>query len=95
MTPAQARRRVRISGRVQGVGFRWFTREVADRCGLVGWVKNLPDGSVLCEVQGPLSPLEDFLEQLREGPAFARVSEIEAEDLPAMSSPEPSFDVRR
>ncbi len=95
MTPPQIRRRYLISGRVQGVGFRWFTRGTADRLNLVGWVKNLPDGSVLCEAQGSPDLLEDFLGQLREGPAFARVSDIEVEDLPVMRSPESSFDVRR
>ena len=57
-----------VSGRVQGVGFRYFVVQVARRAGLVGWVRNLPDGTVECEAEGDRSALEWFLEQLRRGP---------------------------
>ena len=69
---------VRVSGRVQGVGFRWFTHRAACARGLAGWVKNMPDGSVEMEVEGPPSTLQDFVDKVKKGPAAARVDDIEA-----------------
>jgi acylphosphatase len=57
-------------GRVQGVGFRATTASIANELGLLGWVRNEPDGSVRCEVQGPSAAIEAFLPRLR-----ARMSE--------------------
>ena len=54
------RLRLRFVGEVQGVGFRWTAREVADSLGLVGWVRNEPDGSVSMELQGPSPHLGAF-----------------------------------
>jgi acylphosphatase len=64
---------VRLSGLVQGVGFRWFVREKARRLGLSGWVRNLPDGSVEVLASGEESQLELLKEQLRVGPPGAVV----------------------
>ena len=82
---ATFRRRLRIEGRVQGVGFRWFTCEVARATGVAGWVRNLHDGSVLCEAQGGAAALDAFAARLRQGPRHARVARVEVEDL----EPEP------
>lgn len=64
---------VRVSGIVQGVGFRWFVRERARRLGLSGWVRNLPDGSVEVVASGDDGQLELFKEELRRGPPGAAV----------------------
>ncbi len=65
-----------VRGRVQGVGFRFHTQERAQRLGLNGWVKNLPDGSVEVMAAGPRPVLEDFLRFLRVGPNAAGVAEV-------------------
>ncbi|NBC17161.1 MAG: acylphosphatase [Bacteroidetes bacterium] len=69
----------RITGRVQGVGFRHFTRRTARTLGLGGWVRNEADGSVRLEAEGPRSDLEQLLEAVRRGPSAARVEHVNAE----------------
>jgi len=73
-----------IGGRVQAVGFRLFTAEVARREGVVGYVRNLPDGRVEAMVEGTPGAVERFERAVRQGPPGARVASIEAE------SPSPS-----
>lgn len=66
--------RFRVRGRVQGVGFRWRTREQGLALGLAGWVRNCPDGSVEVEVEGPAAAVEalaDWLES-RDSPGHVR-----------------------
>ncbi|OPZ11026.1 MAG: Acylphosphatase [candidate division BRC1 bacterium ADurb.BinA364] len=65
-----------VEGRVQGVGFRYFAENQALALGLSGWVRNLRDGSVETEAEGPREALEQYLAALRRGPAFARVSAL-------------------
>jgi acylphosphatase len=67
---------IRISGRVQGVGFRWFVREEARRLGLSGWVSNLPTGEVEVEAGGEQSSLERLRRALQVGPTGARVDQV-------------------
>ena len=86
------RRRVRIEGRVQGVGFRWFTSEAAAACGLTGWVKNLPDGAVQAEAQGEVDQLDTWLDAVGRGPVFSSVSSVEFESIPVEAG-ESSFDI--
>ena len=74
-------RRFVISGRVQGVGFRWFTREAADREGVHGWVRNLPDGRVEANAEGDADALERFERALRHGPRGARVDDVEVDAI--------------
>ena len=69
--------RVRISGRVQGVGFRWFVRAEARRLGLSGWVTNLPDGGVEVAAAGEASSLQRLRAALEVGPSGADVSGLE------------------
>lgn len=68
-----------ISGRVQGVCYRWFTRDTAVDLGLTGWVRNLPDGTVEAVVEGERDKLEQLLGWCRRGPDLARVTDIQAE----------------
>jgi acylphosphatase len=72
-------RRFLISGRVQGVGFRWFTQAAAARENIHGWVKNLPDGRVEAAAEGDADALERFERALRHGPPGARVEHLEIE----------------
>lgn len=65
--------RVFVSGRVQGVAFRWHTRERASELGVVGWVRNLPDGRVEARVEGEPGAVGAMLEFLARGPGHARV----------------------
>jgi acylphosphatase len=68
---------VRISGRVQGVGFRWFVREEARRLGVSGWVTNLRSGEVEVKAGGEKSSLERLRLALQVGPAGAQVEQVE------------------
>lgn len=67
---------VRISGRVQGVGFRWWTRDQAGRLGLRGWVRNRRDGSVEAVFIGPAATVEEMVALCHEGPPAARVETV-------------------
>lgn len=70
-------RRRRIHGRVQGVWFRESMRREAERLGVTGWVRNLPDGSVEAVVQGDAAAVEVLIAWSRGGPPFAHVEHIE------------------
>lgn len=73
-------KKYRISGRVQGVGFRYFAERAAARLGLGGYVKNLSDGTVEVYAIGDASVLEVFKMQLAEGPRSARVLAVDESD---------------
>jgi acylphosphatase len=77
-----AARKIAISGVVQGVGFRWATRDEAVRAGLAGWVRNRPDGSVEAWVEGEAEVVARMVDWLREGPIASVVSEIVVEEAP-------------
>ena len=72
----QARKYV-VTGRVQGVGFRFFTENQATRLGLSGYVKNCADGTVEAYAVGDAEALEEFKAALAEGPRSARVDEVQ------------------
>jgi acylphosphatase len=76
-------RRYVITGRVQGVGFRHFTASAAARSGVDGWVRNLPDGRVEIAAEGDAEAISRFDRQIRQGPAGARVDDVEVSDRPA------------
>jgi acylphosphatase len=67
----------RVTGRVQGVGFRWWTRSLAVRLGVTGTVRNLPDGSVAVHARGTDDQLRRLQAQLAEGPPGARVASVD------------------
>ncbi len=75
--------RWRIHGRVQGVYYRHFTMTAARELELVGWTRNLADGTVEVEVAGPRERLDTLRERLREGPLLARVDKIVEEPIAA------------
>ncbi len=72
---------VRVTGRVQGVSFRIWTRGQAQRLGLAGWVRNEPDGVVTALIAGPEQAVSLMLEQLWQGPPLASVSSVEAKEI--------------
>ncbi len=78
-----ARMHLLIEGRVQGVWFRATTRDEAERIGVVGWVRNLPDGRVEVLAEGTPEQLDELLEFCRRGPKHAVVTHVEVERLPA------------
>lgn len=73
-------RRFVISGRVQGVGFRWFVHDAATREGVVGWVANLLDGRVEAFVEGERDAVRRVESALHVGPRSARVERVTAID---------------
>ena len=73
-------RHVRISGLVQGVFFRAWTREEARRLGLAGWVRNCPDGSVEAHIEGEFDAVERIIALLHDGPPHAQVSHVEVRE---------------
>ncbi|MBI5631127.1 MAG: acylphosphatase [Elusimicrobia bacterium] len=83
---------LRLSGRVQGVGYRWFARDMASKLGLTGWVRNRRDGSVELEAQGKGEALERFQAILRKDHPYARVDELESRPLAAREGEE-SFNI--
>lgn len=76
------RRRVRVTGRVQNVTYRDSTRQEAERLGVVGWVRNLPDGSVEAELEGPEPVLHELLRWMHDGPLLAHVEAVQVEVVP-------------
>ena len=86
-------RRFTIRGRVQGVGFRWFAKDVATREGVAGWVRNEPDGHVEALVEGEVEAVTRVERALRTGPRGARVETINTyDDLP--QGLHPPFEIR-
>ena len=67
---------IKISGRVQGVGFRYFVVQKAREIGITGWVKNTVEGGVLIVAQGTETDLKTFTDYLRIGPTLSRVDRI-------------------
>lgn len=72
----------RVTGRVQGVGYRRFAHACAAALTIAGHVRNEADGSVTGEAEGPDEAIESLLVAMRQGPRFARVDDVEVRDLP-------------
>jgi acylphosphatase len=72
-----------VYGRVQGVSFRFYTRDTASALGLTGWVANCYDGSVEVVAEGPRAKLDGLLEYLHQGPPMARVDRVQYDFAPA------------
>ena len=89
----QARRWV-VHGIVQGVGFRWFVRRQGHRLGLVGWARNLSDGSVEVVADGPGTALQALHEALQRGPGGARVDRVDQHHVPVELQIPKRFEIR-
>lgn len=70
------RAHVLIRGKVQGVGFRAFTQDHANRHNLHGWVRNQTEGGVELEIQGPKRSIDAFLQAMHQGPALSKVLQV-------------------
>jgi acylphosphatase len=92
--PELVRRRVRISGMVQGVFFRQSTRDRARELGLAGWVRNRSDGAVEATFQGTPEAVEEMLRWCHQGPPGARVAAVEVIEE-ASHEPLAGFSIRR
>jgi acylphosphatase len=66
-----------VSGNVQGVGFRYFARDIAARYDLRGWVRNLPDGRVEFIAEGTKGLLTEFLKDMKRGPKSGHVADLQ------------------
>ena len=71
-----------VFGKVQGVGFRFYTQKKAGELQISGFVKNMADGSVYIEAEGESSRLEEFINWCEIGPPWARVSKIDKQHIP-------------
>ena len=74
--------RIKINGRVQGVGFRYAVERTAKDLGLLGWVKNQPDGSVMSVVQGLNAKIDELVDRCQKGFGRSRVDEIQVNPEP-------------
>lgn len=83
----------RAEGRVQGVGFRMFVRDLAMELGVTGWVKNMRDGSVTMELQGEPQTIERLIAEIKKGDDWIKVTNFTQEDLPVVVG-ENKFNVR-
>lgn len=85
--------RIIVSGKVQGVGYRYFSQMKAVQYGVKGWAKNLPDGSVEIIAQGNKNQLDPFIEELRKGNPFSKINHL---DITEMEQTEPyhSFTIK-
>jgi acylphosphatase len=81
-----AARRYYVTGIVQGVGYRYFAKNAAMRCGLAGYVKNLRDGRVEVYAVGSAASLDALRNELQRGPRSGRVSGVTEEPAPLDSS---------
>jgi acylphosphatase len=87
------RRHAVVHGEVQGVGFRYSARQKASELGLAGFVRNRADGSVEAEIEGPDAAVAAMLEWLGAGPAWARVTAVDIDELSPLG--EPGFRIRQ
>lgn len=76
---------IKITGRVQGVGFRQFVKDKAHQFNINGWVKNMPDGSVLVKAEGVEKDMEPFVDHLKRGPSMGRVDNFKKEKFDTKS----------
>jgi acylphosphatase len=89
----KVRARVRVSGVVQGVGFRWYALRCARQHGVTGWVRNTPDGNVEIEVEGDSDAVHSFVEDVSVGPSSGEVSSVSVNRIPVEH--DLSFEVKR
>jgi len=73
---------INISGRVQGVGFRYYARKKAEECNVNGFVQNKPDGSVYIEASGETIDIDTFIDWCKKGPTWARVENCRISEFP-------------
>lgn len=75
------KKQIFVTGKVQGVGFRQFTKKIAKRRGLQGWVRNLKDKRVEIQVQGNSEEVQGLINEIKKGPPGSKVDHLEIQDL--------------
>jgi acylphosphatase len=93
VTGNRAAARFLVTGRVQGVGFRWFVARRAAELGLAGWARNLPGGQVEVVAAGETDAVSRLEECLRAGPRLARVESVEKSEIPHQMIEPKSFEI--
>ena len=83
-----------VTGRVQGVGFRWFVKAEARPLGLTGWVRNREDGAVEGEVEGRDDAIEALVPCLEEGPSSAIVTNVDISEISDDGQQYKQFEIR-
>jgi len=83
---------VTVTGRVQGVSFRWYAVQEARRLGVTGWIRNDPDGSVRCHVEGDDAAVDAMVEWCHHGPSYASVRCVAVAEARRIGSD--AFDIR-
>jgi acylphosphatase len=76
---------IKVVGKVQGVGFRFYTQKTARELGVNGFVRNERDGSVYIEAETSADIMETFIHWLSRGPEWARVDEVNMQDIPSQN----------
>jgi acylphosphatase len=93
MRSSKVAKRFFVSGRVQGVGYRYFALNAAKQLDIAGYARNLPDGRVEVYAVGATEPLRAFAQQLLRGPQFADVADVEELDAELLSAFDSGFSV--
>jgi acylphosphatase len=83
---------VRVTGRVQGVSFRWYAVQEAERHEVTGWIRNEPDGSVAAHLEGDDAAVDAMVDWCRHGPSYAAVRDVAVTE--ARPTGAASFDIR-
>jgi acylphosphatase len=83
---------VKVTGRVQGVAFRWYAVQEAERLGVRGWVRNEPDGSVAAHLEGDDESVDAMVDWCHRGPSYASVRHVAVTE--AQPTGAAAFDIR-
>jgi len=83
---------VRVTGRVQGVSFRWYAVQEAEQHGVTGWIRNEPDGSVAAHLEGDDDAVDAMVDWCRHGPSYATVRDVAVTE--ARPTGADAFDIR-
>lgn len=67
---------VTVRGQVQGVGYRYWAQTVANELGVVGWVRNEPDGEVVAHLEGPIDKVREMARRMWKGPRWSQVADV-------------------
>lgn len=92
-TSEEKRLHIIVTGRVQGVGFRYFAKDNADMYNVTGWVRNCANGSVEIEAQAQEEILQKFCDELRKGPFMGSVSDLQTQEIEPATG-DNSFQIR-
>ena len=87
------RYQIKVFGRVQGVGYRYFCRSAVESLNITGWVRNVSDGTVELQIQGLENELTKLLSMIEKGPTFSRVDQVDRVQIP-IHPDESSFEIK-